>query len=105
MSFEKVQELLKDIILRELQVEYEYDFKYMLEEETKQKIGCNEKIENLYKILSEKLDDEGKRVLFEFTELQEKLKFQESDYYFERGVRVGLTDLSYLKKYFNDFLV
>ena len=103
MDLEKIQELIKDIILRELRVEYEYDFSHMLEEEDKKHKELIQKGRELFEIISSKLDDEGKRALIQLVDLKDVIAVQEGDYYFERGVRVGLTDLSYLNKYFNAF--
>ncbi|WP_415287163.1 hypothetical protein [Clostridium perfringens] len=103
MDLEKIQELIKDIILRELRVEYEYDFSHMLEEEEKKHIEAIEKTKELFEIISSKLDDEGRRALIQLVDLKDVIAVQEGDYYFERGVRVGLTDLSYLNKYFSAF--
>lgn len=101
MNFQKMQELIKDIILRELRVEYEYDFSHMLEEEKKKRIEAIEKIEELLEIIRSKLDKEGQEALVQLIDLKDVIAVQECDYYFERGVRVGLTDLSYLNKYFS----
>ncbi|MGU8450581.1 hypothetical protein V1657_00220 [Clostridium perfringens] len=103
MNFQKMQELIKDIILRELRVEYEYDFSHMLEEEKKKHIEAIEKTKELLEIIRSKLDKEGQEALVQLIDLKDVIAVQEGDYYFERGVRVGLTDLSYLKKYFNFF--
>lgn len=103
MNFQKIQQLIKDIILRELRVEYEYDFSHMLEEEEKKHIEAIEKTKELFGIINSKLDDEGRRALIQLVDLKDVIAVQEGDYYFERGVRVGLTDLSYLNKYFNAF--
>ncbi|HII4525556.1 hypothetical protein H8K01_07425 [Clostridium perfringens] len=103
MNFQKIQQLIKDIILRELRVEYEYDFSHMLEEEEKKHIEAIEKTKELFEIINSKLDDEGRRALIQLVDLKDVIAVQEGDYYFERGVRVGLTDLSYLNKYFNAF--
>ena len=102
MNFQKIQKLIKDIILRELRVEYEYDFSHMLEEEKKH-IEAIEKTKELFEIINSKLDDEGRRALIQLVDLKDVIAVQEGDYYFERGVRVGLTDLSYLNEYFNAF--
>lgn len=103
MNFQKIQQLIKDIILRELRVEYEYDFSHMLEEEEKKHIEAIEKTKELFEIINSKLDDEGRRALSQLVDLKDVIAVQEGDYYLERGVRVGLTDLSYLNKYFNAF--
>ncbi|TGY42489.1 hypothetical protein [Clostridium perfringens] len=103
MNFQKIQELIKDIILRELSVEHEYDFCHMLEEEDKEHKEAIERVGELFDIINSKLDDEGKRALNQLVDLKDIIAVQEGDYYFERGVRIGLTDLSYLKRYFNIF--
>ena len=103
MNFDKLQEMIKDIILREAMIEYEYDFSHMSEEEEKKHIEAIEKTEELFEIINSKLDDEGRRALIQLVDLKDTIAIQEGDYYFERGVRVGLTDLSYLKKYCNWF--
>lgn len=103
MDFQKIQGLIKDIILRELRVEYEYDFCHMLEDEEKKHKESIERAEELFEIINSKLDDEGKKALIQLFDIKDNIAVQEGDYYFERGVRVGLTDLSYLNKYFNAF--
>ncbi len=103
MNFDKLQEMIKDIILRELQTEYGYDFKYMSNKEDKKYKEAIERGGELFDIINSKLDEEGKRALNQLVELKDIIATQESDYYFERGVRIGLTDLSYLKKYCNWF--
>ena len=103
MDFNKLQEMIKDIILRELRVECEYDFSHMLEEEDKKHKEDIQKTRELFEIISSKLDEEGQKALIQLVDLKDTIAIQEGDYYFERGVRIGLTDLSYLKKYCNWF--
>lgn len=103
MNFDKLQEMIKDIILRELSVEYEYDFSHMPEEEDKKHKEDIQKTRELFEIISSKLDKEGQKALIQLVDLKDTIAVQEGDYYFERGVRIGLTDLSYLKKYCNWF--
>lgn len=103
MDFQKIQGLIKDIILRELRVEYGYDFKHMSEEEAGEYKSYTKESTELIGKLNSKLDEEGQRALLRLIDILDSKSIQESDYYFERGVRIGLTDLNYLSKYFNCF--
>lgn len=99
MDFNKLQEMIKDIILREAMIEYDHDFKYMSEEETgEHQSYIDESVELIGKLKS-KLDEEGQRALLRLMDILDLRAVQESDYYFERGVRCGLTSLNYLSKY------
>lgn len=99
MIFEKEQELVCEIIERELLNELEYDLKFM-EKGKRDKYGdslCE--VETIYKKLTGKLDDEGRKMLLDLVDLKDYLLIQEVHYFFERGVRCGLTTLKYLDKY------
>lgn len=99
MDFNKLQEMIKDIILREAMIEYDHDFKHMSEEETgEHQSYIDESVELIGKLKS-KLDEEGQRVLLRLMDILHSRAVQESDYYFDRGVRCGLTSLNYLSKY------
>ena len=103
IKFAEVQNLVSDIVEREMSVELEYDFKYMEEDESNKQSEISDKLMNLYDRLNYALSEEDKELLREFIDLTDELKIMEIKYYFERGVRAGLTNLSYLKKYFNCF--
>lgn len=103
IKFTEIQNLVSDIIEREMSVELEYDFKYMEEEESNKQINISDKLINLYDRLNYALSEEDKELLREFIDLTDELKIMEIKYYFDRGARAGLTNLSYLKKYFNCF--
>lgn len=102
MSIElnKMQKLVSEIIERELLIEFEQNFKYMEDEQAKQFNDITNKVNNVYENLYNKLDDEGKKLLLEYDDLKEKSAIMGVNYYFERGVRCGLSSLNYLKKYF-----
>ncbi|MBY0757446.1 hypothetical protein K5V21_18695 [Clostridium sardiniense] len=103
MNLDKLHEIVKDIINREADIEFEYDFEYMTEEEDGEYRKCVNTIRKLQSELESKLDEKDKKKLIALIDalyLQETL---ESMYYFERGVRKGLTNLCYLNKYFNLF--
>lgn len=103
MNFDKLQEMIKDIIDREVMIEHEHDFNYMSDKEAEEyKSYINESTE-LMNILKTKLDEEGQRALLRLMDITDSRAIQESDYYFGRGVRCGLTSLSYLSKYCNIF--
>ena len=95
--------ILKNEFSKDTKINKRYDFSHMLEEEEKKHIEAIEKTKELFEIINSKLDDEGRRALIQLVDLKDVIAVQEGDYYFERGVRVGLTDLSYLNKYFNAF--
>lgn len=97
---DKMQKLVSEIIEREILVELEQGFKYMEDEQEKQFNDITNKLNNLYENLYSNLDDEGKKILMEYNDLKEQSAIRQVDYYFERGVRCGLTSLNYLKKYF-----
>ncbi|GAA0860180.1 hypothetical protein GCM10008916_25370 [Clostridium nitritogenes] len=103
MDFEKMQELIKDIISREASVEFEYDFKYMTEGEISEQKELVSKINKLKSELSKKLDKEDVMLLTKLVDALYSQTVLEGTYYFERGVRAGLTGLCYLKKYFTFF--
>ncbi|MDU7066716.1 MAG: hypothetical protein E6343_01850 [Clostridium perfringens] len=103
MDFNKLQEMIKDIIDREVQIEYDHDFKYMSEEEAGEHQSYTEESVELISKLKSKLDEEGQRALLRLMNILDSRAAQESDYYFDRGVRCGLTSLSYLSKYCNIF--
>lgn len=99
MNFDKLQEMIKDIIGRELQIESEYEFKYMSEKEASEHQSYTDESVELTGKLKSKLDEEGQRVLLRLIDILDSRAVQESDYYFDRGVRCGLTSLNYLSKY------
>ena len=103
MNFDKLQEMIKDIIDREVQIESEYEFKYMSEEEAGEHQSYTDESVELIGKLKSKLDEEGQRVLLRLIDILDSRAVQESDYYFERGVKCGLTSLNYLSKYCNFF--
>ena len=103
MNFDKLQEMIKDIIDREVQIENEYNFKYMSEEEVGERQSYTDESVELIGKLKSKLDEEGQRVLLRLMDILNLRAVQESDYYFDRGVRCGLTSLNYLSKYCNFF--
>ncbi|WP_283706386.1 DUF6809 family protein [Clostridium perfringens] len=103
IEFEKMQKLLSEIIEREMSVELEYDFKYMGKEESNKQGNISDRVINLYDKLNCILSEEDKELLREFVDLTDELKIMEIKYYFERGVRSGLSSLSYLKEYFHIF--
>lgn len=103
MNFDKLQEMIKDIIDREVMIEHEHDFNYMSDKEAEEhKSYINESTE-LMNILKTKLDEEGQKVLLRFMDILDSRTVQEIDYYFERGVKCGLTSLNYLSKYCDFF--
>ena len=99
-KFGKMQKLVSEIIERELLIEFEQNFKYMEDEQAKQFNDITNKVKSLYDDLYNRLDDEGKKLLLEYDDLKEKSAIMGVEYYFERGVRCGLSSLNYLKKYF-----
>ena len=103
MDFNKLQEMIKEIILREVMIERDHDFNYMSEEEAEEHQSYTEESIELMNELKSKLDKEGQRVLSRLMDILDSRAVQESDYYFERGVKCGLTSLSYLGKYCNIF--
>lgn len=103
MKIEKEQELIKDIIFREVMIECEHEFEYMSEEEMKKHQSYIDESIELTNKLNSKLDEDGKKNFFRLMEILDSREIQELEYYFERGVKKGLTDLSYLSKYFKYF--
>ncbi len=100
IEFNKMQKLVSEIIEREILIEFEQNFKYMGDEQAKQFNDITNNAKSLYDDLYNKLDDEGKKLLLKYDDLKEKSALRQVDYYFERGVRCGLSSLNYLKKYF-----
>lgn len=100
MNLEQSHKMVKDIISREALVEYEYDFKYMAKKELENLTKVQEKAQILFDELLGILDDKGQKALKELFDLKGLENFYESEYYFERGARCGLTTLSYIKEYF-----
>lgn len=103
IEFNKMQKLLSEIIEREMMVEIERDFKFMEEEKAKEHNAIIGKIMELHDMLYCKLDEEEKKLFREFIDLRDRSMVMEIDYFFERGVRSGLSSLSYLKEYFHVF--
>ncbi|EDT70030.1 hypothetical protein CJD_A0012 [Clostridium perfringens D str. JGS1721] len=103
IEFNKMQKLLSEIIEREMKVEFEYDFKFMEEEQAKEHNEITNRLMQLYEMLDCKLDEEEMELFKEFIDLRDKSMLMEIWYYFERGVRSGLSSLSYLKEYFHVF--
>lgn len=101
MNLEQSHEMVKDIINREVLVEHEREFKDMRKEEAEVLKKVQDKSQMIYDKLLEKLDEEGQKELRELVDSKEWENFYESEYYFERGVRCGLTTLSYIKNYVN----
>ena len=99
MNFEKLQEMIKDIIDREMEIEFEYDFAHMTEEQDSKNKEYMNKVDKIQKYLEKKLDNEGQELLRDLIDTLYLQATTEGGYYFERGVRCGLTTLSYLKKY------
>ncbi|MDU6993143.1 DUF6809 family protein [Clostridium sp.] len=103
IEFNKMQKLLSEIIEREMLIEFERDFEYMEEEQAKEHNEITDRLMKLYEILDCKLDEEEMTLFKEFIDLKDKATLMEVGYYFERGVRCGLSSLSYLKEYFHIF--
>ncbi|HAT4309510.1 TPA: hypothetical protein I9080_003372 [Clostridium perfringens] len=103
IKFEKMQKLLSEIIEREKEVEFEYDFKFMEEEQAKEHNEITNRLMQVYEMLDCKLDEEEMELFKEFINLKDKSMVMEVGYYFERGVRSGLSRLSYVKEYFHIF--
>ena len=103
IEFNKMQKLVSEIIERELLIEFEQNFKYMENEQAEKFNDITNKAKNLYDDLYNRLDDEEKKLLMEYDDLREQSAIRQVDYYFERGVRCGLSSLNYLKKYFIGF--
>jgi len=99
MNFEQSQNMVRDIIDREVSIEHEYDFKYMREEDLKKLNAEKTTSESLYKELLKKLDSEGQKLLRLLINSKDMELFYAEEYYFERGVRCGLTTLSFINKY------
>ena len=103
IELNKIQKLVSEIIERELLIEFEQNFKYMENEQAEKFNDITNKANNLYDDLYNRLDDEEKKLLMEYDDLKEESAIRQVDYYFERGVRCGLSSLDYLKKYFTWF--
>lgn len=99
MNFEKIQQLITDVIRRELFIEFEKDFEHRNEEEANEAKKLQDLYFELQDKLKEKLDPKGIDILNQLIDLTTTIAVNESEYYFERGVRSGLSDLNYLEKY------
>lgn len=103
MEFKKEQELISDIIDRELYVEFEKYFEHMEEKEMESYQKKVDTVIGLTEILKSKLNKEDIKLLINLVDTCSAIGLQESRYFFERGVRCGLTTLNYLKKYYDYF--
>lgn len=101
MNFEQSQNMVRDIIDREISIEHEYDFKYMREDDAKKHNEEKEQGRILFEKLLEKLDTDDQKLLKELIDKKDSECFYVQEYYFERGVRCGLTTLNYIKNYCN----
>ena len=99
MNYRKMQRLISDIIRRELSLEFEKNFEDRTEEAAKEAEKLNNSWFELQNKLKKKLDKEGLNILDQLIDLTTEIAINENEYYFERGVRCGLSDLKYLEKY------
>lgn len=99
MEVERLQKIIKHGIEHELENEFEYNFRYMTKSEEKIKKNYRKKVFELQKSLKSKLDYESEKILNELIDTLSEEAILESGYYFERGVKNGITSLKYLSEY------
>lgn len=103
MKFNKVQNLIDDVIENEFRHEEVKDFDDMKEEQLKELERINITIKDIANYFKEKLspEDYDQIILLQDT-LTEQMILEEK-YYFNRGVRSAFTNLNFLEKYTNVF--
>lgn len=94
MKYKEMEDLVKNIIENELdKVQLYKEIEFEKEEE---QILLKKEIDIKYKRLLSKLNEEGQEDLREYEDLLLDKRCEVSRFYYNEGVRAGLTDLNFL---------
>lgn len=101
MKYEEMKNLVENIIENELnkvQLYKEIEF-----EKEEGQVFLEKDIENRHKKLLSKLNEDGQKELREYEDLLLNKRCEISRFYYNEGVRAGLTDLDFLHDIVNSY--